>query len=748
MFFRQVKALKLWNSVFLWIYAAAVCVLLLFCGIQYGRDRGTLSLEGHEIFSEGSAAESVLYGDIALKPGVYEVRLAYRSDRDYVGVCTMRDDSLSAKALRTNGEHLYRGLDCTGYTLWLFRPSQHLQLVVSYGGEGMLETGELTIVNTGRLWSMLFVLGICLGAGGILLMAIWAYDRQYGILPQRKKSFLFLLLITLVSSIPQFHTYLLGGADLTYHLQRIEGVKDGILSGQFPVRIEPEWLYGHGYANGVFYCNALLYLPGLLRLAGFDVTSSYNLFCIALNFATAVISWYSFGKLFDDERIGLMCSALYTMSIFRIYKLYMVGGVGEGSAITFLPLVFYGIYKIFAKDPKSRTYPTVWLPLTFGCAGLIQSHVLTCEITAFVCVLICIVCIRRLFDPKVFMALAKGLLGAAGISLWYLVPFLDYYLTQDMHIRHISERTIQERGLSLEQLTVSFWNEDVSRKLMQKGQEYVEFVSPGWLCLLALGIFFVLWCSRRIRGKEKLEKAALFSAFAAVVLLFMTLRIFPWDGIQKGGRILASLVGSLQFPYRFMGCAMVFLITVFGYLVWRYRKKKGAYLAGTLLTLLSLAASVYMMCHAVTEMEHYHLYNEEGMGSGYISGAEYLVEGTDDLLLTYEAPTAGEGVSLSEYRKDYLHINFSCANDNAGVSYVELPVLLYKGYRACTDSGEKLKIAHGDNHRLRVILPAGFWGNVEVRFACPVSWRLGEIISLLSLGVIFAVMKKKSFTDR
>ena len=61
-----------------------------------------------------------------------------------------------------------------------------------------------------------------------------------------------------------------------------------------------------------------------------------------------------FHIFFKDRIIGLVCSALYTLSIFRFFKLVMVGAVGEGSAYTFLPLVVYGIYLVFEKDVEDR----------------------------------------------------------------------------------------------------------------------------------------------------------------------------------------------------------------------------------------------------------------------------------------------------------------------------------------------------------------------------------------------------------
>ena len=116
----------------------------------------------------------------------------------------------------------------------------------------------------------------------------------------------------------------------------------------------------------------------------------------------------------------------------------MVGAVGEGSAYTFLPLVVYGIYLVFEKDVEDREFHKSWIILGLGYAGLIQTHVLTCEITALFTVLFCLIYIRRVFTWPRFRQLASGAFFALGLSLWYLVPFVDYYLTQDVRIRHAS----------------------------------------------------------------------------------------------------------------------------------------------------------------------------------------------------------------------------------------------------------------------------------------------------------------------
>lgn len=717
-----------------WIYSGIICTMLCICFLLLIVSRSVQEFDGGYVFAPENSDSHVLFENLSLKPGVYQIILNYRTDQDYSAYCNIRDDSVREKSLLTNGEHLYAGRAETTFYLWLFESTDKMQVVVDYAGGCYVETGKLLIRNTGKLWSIRAVLILLTGALGFGVLVISFYQKEYGISAKTWQNWGILAGITLAASVLQLGGYMIGGADLTYHLQRIEGVKDSLLSGQFPIRIEPEWLFGHGYANGIFYCDVLFYLPALLRIAGFTITTAYNFYCICLNFATAYIAWYCFGQIFDDDRIGLMCSALYTLSIIRIYKLMIVGAVGEGSAITFLPLVFYGIYIAF----QGKT--NAWRALAIGYAGLIQTHVLTCEITAFLTVLICIIGIKRIFNWKVFQILMKGALGALGLGFWYLIPFMDYYFTQDVHIRHVSARTIQERGLHLIQHFVNSWTIEAQERLAAKGLTDIDLISPGWVCLLALLMFPVALILRR-KGIRKINVAVIqvtcISVLLAYLLLFMTLHVFPWDWIQERGPILATLVSSLQFPNRFMGWAIVFMVMAFGACMWLIPKKTIAYIAGTVLVVFHITTAAFgLMGQAIENDAHLYIYNEAGMGFGYISGAEYLIQGTDLEKLSFSGAVAGDHVKITEYHKRYLQIKLLCENTGDEESYIDFPLLLYKGYQAKSDTGEKLQVCYGDNYLVRVILPPGYSGGVNVRFVSPFYWRISEFVTAITVLVM------------
>lgn len=729
-------------------------IFTVFCAVRISLPKQVYNYSGEMIFeSNGGIQSAIAYEKIKLPMGVYKIKLEYQTDTSMQNTCIVEDGTVYYGGLLSNQECLYKNLTSTEFPIWLFEGTDNLQVRINFGGVGNLKTGNLSIYETNGLWTMLLTIiwGIVLTI--IAVLGYRYYDQSIGIEKSKKNVAIGLLFVVLLASLP----YLMGGmmdsADGTYHLQRIEGVKDGILSGQFPLRLEPNWLFGYGYANSVFYCNTLLYLPAVFRLLGFTITTCFSIYCITLNTVTALISYYCFSRIFKDRYIGLMCSALYTLSIFRIYKLVITAAIGEGSAVTFIPLVFYGLYRVFTEDVKDKSYKTCWIPITVGYAGLMQTHVLTCEITAFLTIIICILFIKKIFVKETFLELSKGAFSALAVSCWYLVPFLDYYTTENMHIRHVAARTIQDRGLYLPQLFYHWWKLGSNAVSGDMGMVNSHAMGIGLILGIGFFVFLILWFCGQWKAMRncKIISMGKVSCIMGGMLMLMSLNIFPWDRIQRINSITASLVSSLQFPNRFLGWGTVFLVAVFGSLVCYFSKagQKWNYYISVILVLLGITtSSMYLLDHVNRNNDFYNIYNHGAMGYGYISGGEYVVEGTNSVILDFDVPSSSDNVEILTYDKEYLHMWVRCTNNSGEMGYIELPLLHYTGYRAYrTSNGEELSAEKGNNNVVKVSIPCGFDDEIEVTFVSPVHWRISELITyawwLLIVGIIVKRQWKK-----
>lgn len=742
MFLKKIYQLHVWRKKPVLLCAAIVLPAALLLLLRIMQPCAAYVYEGGHSFTAAMAGDSVaLYDHIRLSPGVYEIRLEYEAD-DSQAYCTVRDGTVFTGGLLTNGTALYSGKSETSYLIWLLEGTDSLQVVVDYPGGGGLTTGGLSVLETNQLWKMLLAILLFFGLIFILSVIAFYYEREYGICREKKQAFFFVALIGLLASVPYLCGYNLAGIDLVYHMYRIEGVKDGLYGGQFPVRIAPEWVYGFGYACPIFYCDIFLYIPAFLRMLGFTVGASCNVYCILLNYVTAWISYYCFGKMFGSRSAGVVCSALYTLSIYRIYKMLITGALGEASALAFMPLVLYGLYRVFSEDPRDRKYKTAWLPIAFGYAGLIQTHVLSCEVTAFVTALVCLFFIKKIFCKPVFLELLKGAAAAAALSAWFLIPFLDYYITQDVRVKHATARRIQGRGGYLAHMAFQFWHKGDKIPSAGNGIYHSYPEGVGLVLVIALAIFVILWFFGNFRKSEDARLPFMkVTAVSGGLLLVMGMCAFPWEWIQFMNPATQALVGSLQFPHRFLGWATVCLVALFGYCMCFLRKKKELYFSGmALLAVFGVMASgMFLLDDACREQDYYEMYNREGMGISYISDGEYLPYGTDASLLGYQDAEAGEGVAVSGYQKHYLHASASCDNPMEKEGYIDFPMLLYKGYHAVNrSSGQELAVTPGDNYQVRVWVPAGFSGDIDVDYVSPVYWRAAECVSV-GMAIFLAV---------
>ncbi len=106
---------------------------------------------------------------------------------------------------------------------------------------------------------------------------------------------------------------------------------------------------------------------------------------------------------------------------------------------------------------------------------------------------------------------------------------------------------------------------------------------------------------------------------------------------------------------------------------------------------------------------------------------DYVSSYTDQL--TCDA----DSIHIAEWSHGRNTVTVSLLNMTDEVQQIEVPLLLYKGYQAVTDQGEALQILPGTSYRLSVSVPAGFSGEICVKFKAPWYWRVCEMISLMAL---------------
>lgn len=680
------------------------------------------------------SGQTVLYESIALPVGIYSVRIDYHTTADFEYVVTLTDNSMPPLRVMQNDQILAAAHSFEEFHLWLFGKSENLTLSVSGESEQEIYIERICITETGQFWYCIIfgsLMLIILILGGIVCAA-WHHMYKISV-----SSFVvagLIIFLTFMLSRPFFTNWIFNTGDTGYHLERIHGVANSIVNGVVPMRLEANFPYGYGYADGILYGSTLLYIPAVLWLIGFPVLYYYNIFIILINFATILVAFYCFGRMFQDKYIGLMCSALYSFSLYRITVLYGRGCLGEGCAQIFLPLLLYGYYRMFTEDTETKSYKNIWVILTIGYSGVLQSHTLTCELALIWTVVVCLVSVRRVFRKTTFVQLVKGAVFTLLCNAWYAVPFLDYYISENLVIKNIGQRLIQHEGITLDKVFIHFFDGVLAD---EQGMP-IRAVGPGLIPMLVLFVFggLAVYALAKKR-KSGLLAASGICAMLSFVCIVFALRAFPWDWIQKTGPIAESVLSSLQFPTRFLNWATLFLVPAFGYCLWyaKYESKwkKQLYAVGVTAVCLAVGTSSMYLVNQINHTYARARIFDDNQLIGYVSGGEYIIYGTDMTKLSYDNPRTSETVQLLQYNKGDLAADFRCSNGSAReTGYVEVPLFFYKGYRAETGTGERLPCVYGENNVIRVLIPPNFNDTIFVRFVSPVYWRISEAVSALA----------------
>lgn len=598
---------------------------------------------------------------------------------------------------------------------------------------------EQPIYRLTRLFCWLF----CFAAADALLWLLFARTGERGAAHRRALRLpLCLLGITVLACLPLFSNYLYVGHDLDYHLQRITAMAAELSYGQFPVRLTTTTLNGYGYANPLCYCELFLLLPALLYNLWLPLRTCYQIYIFAVTLATCLIAYFSFGRITESRRLGLLGAMLYTLSCYRLVCVYTRAAVGEFTAMAFFPLVLLGLYGIYTKD-KPRFVD--WLPMSLGMAAMVQSHLLSCELTALLLILFCLLRLRETLHPARLLAWVKAALLAVGLSAWYLVPFFLSTSSIPFMVNGPLIGKIQFQGLYLIQLFNPFYNGFAGA---DAGTNPDMMLSLGLPLILGLGL--VVFCLLRRRDAQGQAASILTTAAGFFALtVFLALHIFPWDYVQTTlGRTAGKLAGLFQYPWRFLSLATVLLClaVVMAVKLLTARDRR----LGLTATVVLAAAALFMTGAMQAQMLNgqrevsYNVFSYENPTS-CIGVGEYLIDGTSAYETIWAQPKPGsDALHLVRYEKQRGVACLTVQNEGAEAA-ISLPIFNYGNYYAADENGQPFSITSGENERIVLTIPAGYTGTIRVWYHAPDYWRSFEAISAASLlGLIgYAVLARR-----
>ncbi len=551
------------------------------------------------------------------------------------------------------------------------------------------------------------------------------YDHRYFILT--------VVFIVALCFIPLDLMATTKGHDYGFHFQRIHALAEEIDMGNYFPRIYSTMLGGNGYGTPLFYGDLFVMIPALLVAWGnFSVPDAYAFF-VALVFCATTLSMYfctvSFAK---SKKAGFCGAVMYGLSSYLVTDLIQRGALGEGQAFIFIPITFLGFYHIMYDDLKK------WYLLPIGLAGMIYCHLLSSIVTVFVLAVFLAVSFKKIKEnPKRLIFIAISAIVFFLLSANYIFPMLEQLRSNEF--------------LSTDGFSATKWG-TLEGRSMPWWAVFYDFASSsdihhtyipngiGLAGLVFAGIF--IFC-----GKKPRNKLVTFLLIVSAVILFMTTSLFPWPVFQ-------NVAGILQFPWRLL-VYPTFFIAAAAALYFGDESHSNDH-SNLMYVVIALSLCSYVCCGS-GYFNTYAKYKAEDVNVKYdyinkIGAAEYLPSCEDfkslknydavykEALISSANKLYSDGKPKASFTREdgKLIVEFSgMVKDNA---YIDVPLLMYKGYSAHLEDGTELECNYGKYNRIRVNVGNVREGKITFEYTGTATQKISGVVSVVSLIAMIAYL--------
>lgn len=673
----------------------------------------------------------------ALFPGAYRVNVSYTSIDLYterlnvdngVGDLSLVTKNYDNFALFT-ALRLRDAYNEVSQTLQITSPlpieELSFEIKTNSTGELYVYSIEIQEIMAHRLVFLLMIIG------GMLLFN-WVFKRLFlDTTYQYKKELGFIILICICLIFPLLNIKIFDADDTDFHLNRIISLAEELSFGNFFPLNYTQALNGYSYITPTFYPQLFLYPSAIFYAVGFSAHFAYNLYIFLAGVGACLSAYYCGLKIYKDSSAAVLLSALYTFTSYRITNTLTRGAFGEIAAQVFLPLILLGFYYIFVEADSNKKIPfSKLLPLIFGLTGVAYSHLLSLEMCAMVIITVCLICIKKVFKPHIFAALAKSAGVSLILSLGFLVP-LFAGMGMNLNIQNV-ENHIQTKGMIL--LNVLDFT------------SYKTRTAIGLPILIAL-VAFGIWAANRHKSTIKIERPTLIahSIFFVFTLLaiFLSTNLFPYNILQLLPEDIYKYLVIYQFPWRWLIFGSLFGVFLAVGTV-QFMKCTKLFKSSTLVVLLVCAMVLnvgqYYHDRSIDGKKIQVANNKYAYSEAVGDGSEYLIAETEVKELKRRAPLYDEEVlTVDKYTFENGITQLTVENYTEYSTHIDLPLNNYDGFVAFTKKGE-LKTENGANNRLRVIIPANFKGKIVVKFVKQPLHVAAGWLSLVSLILILTYL--------
>ncbi len=505
--------------------------------------------------------------------------------------------------------------------------------------------------------------------------------------------------------------------DLTYHLLRIESVKEALTYGSYPAAVNPIFFDGYGYGSSLFYPDIFLVIPALMNMCGISLLLSYKLFLLMLTVAGTCTTYFAIKYMCGNRNCALVGSCVLMLSAYYLADISNRAGLSEYIACVFVPVLAAGIYDYFVCEGRKT-----WL-MGVAFVGLVLSHTIMTYIGLLLTVIIFLSMLffnkgrKTMFEKKRLVRLmVTALLSVLAVS-YYIWPMLEQMLSGKFRFEqpwaHIGEYT----------------------------QTAESFFAPVGVFMytaqfgVGIPVLFLL-ASRVLLGKTRKKWADYMVIFGVCLLVAMT-DVIPWKMLE------GTSLNMIQFTYRFYPYALFAIVA--GMMGIFAEKKDAGVITGKVLLFVAVLAVVCGIWQNRTCMnfgtrtpisKEYVYENNHWVGKG-----EWVPQGISEEIFNGQGARtvrAESGIPLAFGTSGYNAYFFEI-NEETGREYAA-PLLYYKGYEAQILDWEgnvtELEVSRGEDGLVHISLPSEMNGSVEVWYKGTLIQTISNIISALVIVLV------------
>jgi len=712
--------------------------------------RPNVKYEGADIVIDNS--ESGLDGYIArmfinIPQGAYNVFAEYES---FSGTIPRYDDNVAyieiesddeEESIISNAVALYDNATFIRSLFWIkpFSKNQNIKISFSFREAGVLKIKKITVAQSRK-----YILGLMM----LVVIATISFDTLLFLLLKAdwggRSSIILVLGIILFSCIPLIGQGVPIAVDNTFHAQRIADIAMQLGRGKFPVRYSAELGNGYGYIEHIMYAPHFLYPASVICALDFPIDIGYKIYLIILNSGAACISYFSFRSMFKDRLLGLLGCAIFSLHIFRLGGMYGRAALGEDSAIMFMPLFMYGVWKLIKAEGTSIKYA---FAIIISTVGIIFSHVISCEILLLMMILFGIINLNIFMKRDRLVIIAKTIGVILLLTCSFLFPFIDTFKNKMLSNNMSGELvfgSFQESGLLIERLFTGNYHSLFSG------------ARAGAVAIASIVLFFValLCCKKNEKGDPLFFRFVTSCLICQLVALIFSTRVFPWDNLEKWDEGIYHFFATPQWSWRYLMMVELFSPIIICWSISIILKKIST---DTCRYIVTGVISTVIVCVTLYDpITYYNNVFKNAERSVVLSNSRYLqgllakgdyvpIEADNDEGYYYnEVMASNDNIKVGDNFGGMSDKRVFCVNNYGNEGYIDVPIFKYRHVSARdVITGKHIPVEEGVEGRLRVVIPKKYSGEVEIVFEEPVFWKIADIISIMTaVALVYIVMKK------